>query len=205
MTGLTAKGAATRARIIAGAAELIREYGVAGITLDDVRAHTATSKSQIFHYFPEGREELLLEVARHEAGRVLDDQRPHLDELTSMGAWRRWRDVVVERYRTQGPRCPLHALTSHLGASTPGAQAVVRELMRDWERPLREGLATMRARGDLPADLDVDRRAQAILAAVQGGVQLLMATGSSQHLESALDLALAGLGESGHSVVTEVP
>ncbi len=57
---LTAKGAATRRRIVEGAAEEIREHGVSTTTLDDIRARTLTSKGQLFHYFPGGREELLL-------------------------------------------------------------------------------------------------------------------------------------------------
>ncbi len=50
---LTAKGTATRARIVEGAAQLIRERGVANVSLDDIRAVTSTSKSQLFHYFPD--------------------------------------------------------------------------------------------------------------------------------------------------------
>src|SRR5258708_3677311 len=49
---LTAKGEATRRRIIEGAAAEIRDRGVAATTLDDIREHTQTSKSQLFHYFP---------------------------------------------------------------------------------------------------------------------------------------------------------
>jgi AcrR family transcriptional regulator len=192
MAGLTAKGAATRARLVAGAAELIREAGVA-VTLDEVRARTSTSKSQIFHYFPHGREELLLAVAQHEAERVLDDQRPHLDRLTTWSAWQQWRDVVVARYKSQGPQCPLHALTAHLGAGTPGAQAVINQLLGDWERPLRDGLTQMQLDGLLAPDLDADTYGRAVLSAVQGGVQILMATGSSQHLENALDITLDAL------------
>ena len=176
--------------MVSGAAELIRENGVAGTTLDDVRARTGTSKSQIFHYFPDGREELLLAVAQHEATRVLDDQRPHLDRLSTWAEWSAWRDVVVARYRRQGPQCPLHALTSHIGSGTPGARAVVQQLMSDWERPLRDGIVSMQTSGELDADLVADQYARAILASVQGGVQILMATGSSEHLENALDLVL---------------
>jgi AcrR family transcriptional regulator len=192
MTGLTMKGTATRARLVAGAAELIREEGVA-VTLDEVRARTGTSKGQIFHYFPRGREELLLAVAQHEADRVLEDQRPHLDRLTTWSAWQQWRDVVVARYKAQGPQCPLHTLTAHLGAGTPGAHAVVNQLLHDWQRPLNDGLTQMQSDGVLSPDLDVDKYAAAILAAVQGGVQILMATGNSQHLENALDVTLNAL------------
>ena len=88
-TGKTARGMATRQRIVEGAAAEIRERGVAMTTLDDVRARTGTSKSQLFHYFPGGKEELLLAVARYEADRVLTDQQPQLGELTSWPAWPR--------------------------------------------------------------------------------------------------------------------
>ncbi|HEX2401894.1 MAG TPA: helix-turn-helix domain-containing protein, partial [Mycobacterium sp.] len=75
---LTQKGRATRQRIIEGAAAEIREHGVAVATLDDIRARTQTSKSQLFHYFPDGKDQLLLAVAEHEAQMVLDDQQPYL-------------------------------------------------------------------------------------------------------------------------------
>ena len=77
--GLTTKGAATRQRIIEGAAAEIRERGVEVTTLDDVLARTHTSKSQLFHYFPQGKDALLLAVARYEADRVLIDQQPQLE------------------------------------------------------------------------------------------------------------------------------
>lgn len=97
---LTPKGAATRQRIVEGAAAEIREHGVT-VTLDDIRVRTGTSKSQLFHYFPDGREQLLLAVAHYEADRVLSDQQPQLGDLTSWAAWLGWRDAVVARYREQ--------------------------------------------------------------------------------------------------------
>src|SRR5439155_1699789 len=47
----TAKGRATRERILQAAAELIAEKGAAGMSLDDVRARTGASRSQLYHYF----------------------------------------------------------------------------------------------------------------------------------------------------------
>src|SRR6201999_4244812 len=128
----TRKGATTRRRIIVGAAQEIRANGVAATTLDDILARTRTSKSQLFHYFPGGREELLLAVAQHEADLVLSEQQPYLGELTSWAAWQRWRDVVVELYRRQARFCPITGLTYELGRSSPGAQAVTTALMRQW-------------------------------------------------------------------------
>ncbi|WP_327045396.1 TetR/AcrR family transcriptional regulator [Microbispora sp. NBC_01189] len=193
MRTLTRKGAATRQRILEGAAALIRENGVADTTLDDVLAGTATSKSQLFHYFPGGREELLLAVARLEADRVLEDQRPQLGDLTSWPAWQAWRDKVVDRYRRQGRLCPLNSVTSHLGSRTPGAQAVVTELMRSWQAELAAGVRHMRDAGEIGPDVDPDRAAAALLAGIQGGVLIQMSTGETTHLEAALDMGLAHL------------
>jgi AcrR family transcriptional regulator len=194
---LTAKGEATRQRIVEGAAAEIREHGVATTTLDDVRMRTGTSKSQLFHYFPGGKEELLLAVARYEADQVLTDQEPELSCLTSWRAWQSWRDVVVERYRRQGQRCPLNVLVSQLGRSTPGAQAVVTELLRKWQGEIATGIREMQRQGKVSTKLDADRTAAALLAGIQGGVVVMLSTGQTTHLEAALDLGIQHLRISG--------
>jgi AcrR family transcriptional regulator len=187
---LTARGAATRARIVEGAAALIRERGIAAVAMDDIRAVTSTSKSQLFHYFPGGRTELLAAVAQHEADRVLDDQRPAIDDLSTWESWQAWQALVVERYTLQGEHCPLAALTSELGKSSPEAREIVRDLMDRWQALLAAGVRTVR-----PDARDADEAAGIILAALQGGVVLLMNTGSARYLETALAAATERLLE----------
>jgi AcrR family transcriptional regulator len=194
---LTPKGAATRQRIIEGAAAEIRERGVAVTTLDDIRARTGTSKSQLFHYFPDGREELLLAVARHEADQVLAVQQPQLGELTSWAAWRRWRDTVVSHYRGRGQHCPLNVLISQLGRATPGAQAVVSEMLRRWQDEIEAGVRHMQTAGEVTPALDAGRAAAALLAGLQGGVVVMLSTGRIDHLEAALDVGIENLRASG--------
>ncbi|MEU7136025.1 TetR/AcrR family transcriptional regulator [Streptomyces sp. NPDC046261] len=195
---LTRKGAATRQRIVEGAAGQIREQGVFSLRLEDVMARTATSKSQLFHYFPGGKDELLLAVARHEAARVMDDQQPELGSLTSWTAWYQWRDKVVARYREQGTDCPLHAALSQLGTASDAARTVAGELLAQWQQQLAAGIRHMRDSGETAPHLDADREAAALLAGIQGGVLILLTTGSTAHLEAALDLGLAHLGAPGH-------
>jgi AcrR family transcriptional regulator len=190
---LTAKGQATRQRIIEGAAAEIREHGLANATLDDIRARTQTSKSQLFHYFPDGKEQLLLAVAEHEAQTVLDDQQPHLGELTSWAAWQRWRDAVVDRYRQQGQHCPLGVLMTEIGHATPGAQAVTAALMRRWHDEIAAGVRHMQMQDKISAHLDADRVAASLLSGIQGGVAVLLATGDLSYLESALDVGIESL------------
>jgi AcrR family transcriptional regulator len=183
---LTAKGRATKQRIIAGAAQYLLSDDPGEVTLDDIRAITGTSKSQIFHYFPAGKEELLLEVARHESQRVLDDQQPHLGSLTSWAAWSRWRDAVVARYRAQGRNCPLGALMAQVG-STKGAAEVVATLLAQWQAHVSQGITAMQAAGLVRRELNPDRVSAAFIAGIQGGVQVLRSTGSTWHLEATLD------------------
>jgi AcrR family transcriptional regulator len=194
---LTAKGRATRDRIVEGAAEVLREQGVGAATLEDVMARTRSSKSQLFHYFPDGKDQLLLAVARFEADRVLADQQPYLGRLDSWEAWQAWRDVVVERYEAQGEHCPLGSLFQQVGRTTPGARAIVVELLRSWQASLAAGIRAMQAGGLLPADLDIEERAAALLAGIQGGVAILLATGRSAHLRAALDQGIAALRAAG--------
>ena len=190
---LTPKGQATRARIIEGAAEALREQGVGFATLDDMRNRSGTSKSQLFHYFPDGKDQLLLAVAQHEADRVLDDQQPHLGCLDSWQAWYRWRDAVVRRYEDQGDQCPMGSLLQHIGRSTPGARAIVLELMRQWQQSLAAGIQALHDRGLIGTQVDVDQAAAALLAGIQGGVSLLLSTGQSVHLRAALDFGITQL------------
>ncbi|HET6504272.1 MAG TPA: TetR/AcrR family transcriptional regulator [Amycolatopsis sp.] len=187
---LTRKGAATRRRIIDAAAAEIRARGVTATTLDDICRRSGTGKSQLFHYFPDGKEQLLLAVAQWEADRVIEDQQPHLEQLTSWTEWQEWRDAVVARYRQQGVHCPLGVLITEVGRHTPAAQAVTRQLLEQWQRHIRTGIERMRESGEISRDIDPVRTAGALIAAIQGGVTILMSTGSAEHLESALDLCI---------------
>jgi len=192
---LTAKGLATRQRIIDGAAAYLRSSDPGTATLDDIRGVTRTSKSQLFHYFPGGKEELFLEVARAEAGRVLEDQQPHLDALDSWAAWERWRRAVIARYRAQGPNCPLAALMNQLG-TVPGASEVSTVLLKQWQDRVEAGIRTMQAKGEVGTAINARRTAAAFIAGIQGGVIVLRTTGSTEHLESIFAVLLSHLRSS---------
>lgn len=130
---------------------------------------------------------------QYEADQVLEDQQPYLGCLDSWDAWQHWRDVVVDRYEEQGDQCPLGSLFLHLGRSTPGARAIVIELMHRWQASLAAGIRALQAAGHLPADLDVEHRAAALLAGIQGGVSILQSTGRPDHLRAALDQGIDDL------------
>ncbi len=189
---LTRKGLETRARIVVGAAEEVRAHGVDDTRLEDVMARVGVSKGQLFHYFPSGKDELLLAVAHHEADQVLSDQ-PLLGDLTSWDTWHVWRDQLIARYVRQGTNCPLGGLLGQPGRRAPEAQAVIIDLMRRWEAALTDGIRHMQSIGEMSVRVDAAEAGAALLAGIQGGVLLLLATGEVSHLEAAVDVALAGL------------
>ena len=80
---ITERGRLTRQRIIEATGEQILASGIGGTTLDTVRAATLTSKSQLFHYFPGGKAELVREVAAWEGRQLLEAQEPEIHDLWS--------------------------------------------------------------------------------------------------------------------------
>src|SRR6201992_4121233 len=95
---LTRRGQQTRTRIVAAAAELMFETGVAETTLEDIRAAAGVSGSQVYHYF-EDKQALVRAVIDYQTDVVLDAQGDHLDRLDTVGGLRAWRDFLVEHQR----------------------------------------------------------------------------------------------------------
>lgn len=191
---LTPKGQATRDRIVAVAADLMFDSGVAGTSLDDVRQATGTSKSQLYHYFRD-KAELVRAVIVRTTERVIDGQQPVIVALDSWEALERWRELVVERQRRRGCRggCPLGSLASELVEGDEGARVELVRSFELWESYLVAGLVAMRDRGELRSEADPTTLALATMASLQGGLLLTQTTRSTRPLEVALDSALAHL------------
>src|SRR6201986_860779 len=95
---LTPKGASTRARIVEEAAALIHERGVAGTTLEDVKAAADVSGSQLYHYFPD-KDELVQAVIDYHADAIVSRNRQALGSADGVKAWRKM--VIAAARRTQ--------------------------------------------------------------------------------------------------------
>jgi AcrR family transcriptional regulator len=186
---LTKKGQKTRARIVESAADLVLARGVGGTSLDDICAGTSTSRSQLFHYFPAGKGELVGALAALQAERVLDAQRPWLDTLDTWEAWEHWRDAVLAHYGSQ-PHwgCPIGALSAEYVA-----RDAVRAHMERWRAFLRDGIERMRATSLLREDTDPEELSLAVFAALHGGLLLTQTMESLDPLRAAIDGALAAL------------
>ena len=187
---LTARGVATRARIVDAATDLIYTHGVEGTSLDDVMAVCGVSKSQLYHYFAD-KDALVLEVIARQTKRVLDAQQPHLGSLDSLPALMAWRDAIVRLNKVaRGRGCPLGSLANELANESEPARKRLADSFAIWHERIEMGLAKMHERGDLAASADPHKLALALLSAVQGGLLLAKTTHSSRPLEIALDMAI---------------
>ena len=186
----TARGRKTRERIIATAAELIHERGVAQTSLEDVIESAGVSKSQLYLYF-EGRDELLREIVSFNAALVLGAQEPHLNALDSWKAIRAWLHALVQLQVDGGARggCPIGSLVGQLAETNEQTRNVLADAFARWEEPLRRGLQSMQVRGKLDRRADLERLATATLATIQGGLVLTQSRRDPSQLAIAVEAA----------------
>jgi TetR/AcrR family transcriptional repressor of nem operon len=186
---LTPKGEQTRARIVDAAAGLVHERGVAGTTLDDVRATAAVSGSQLSHYFA-GKDELVQAVIGHQAAIIAGNQEQA--DLGTTEGMKAWRDMVIAAARSTGGKggCPLGSLGSQLAETDPGARALIADSFARWAGAIADGLRASQTAGHLPPGTSPDNLAVTLLAALQGGLLMAQVQRDTGPLETALDTIL---------------
>ena len=186
----TAKGRATRARIVQVAAALMFERGVAGTSTEDIRDAADVSNSQLYYYFAD-KKDLIRAVIMYQTEQVLAVQR--LSPLDSFEALQAWRDLLIDLQVQRDCRggCPIGSLVSELADIDEAARAALVTGFARWESAIRDGLVAMRERGDLRDDADPDRLALATLGALQGGLLLTHTRRDITPLRVGLDAALA--------------
>ncbi|MEV4571320.1 TetR/AcrR family transcriptional regulator [Nonomuraea sp. NPDC049419] len=189
---LTARGAKTRARIVAAAAELMYVKGVGDTTLDDVLAASGVSKSQLYHHF-DGKESLVRAVIDHVGERVIQRERDALAHVSTIPGLRRWRDALVQnnalRHGAYG--CALGTLASEVSDQDELARRALVHLFSEWQELLAGVLRRLQDKGTLPAGAPVDQLATGLIAAVQGGYMLAQTARDVTPMATSIDMALA--------------
>ncbi|MCK1641615.1 TetR/AcrR family transcriptional regulator [Bradyrhizobium sp. 157] len=195
----------TRAKMVAGAADLMSRRGVNATSMREVVRHSGTPRGSIGHHFPRGKQQLI-EDALVFAGKQVSGPLGHLVQSRGAIAGLRtfialWRQTL-ERTKFQAG-CPVLAVaveqyvndaTEKDGEPDEAAQRHLLDLadgvFADWQRIMftalrREGVAPARAR----------RLAALVIASVEGTVAMCRAARSAQPLDDVrqeLELVLAG-------------
>ena len=194
----------TRAKMVAGAADLMSRRGVNATSMREVVRHTGTPRGSIGHHFPRGKQQLI-EDALVFAGKQVSGPLEHLTQSRGAVAGLRtfialWRQTL-ERTKYQAG-CPVLAVsveqyvndaTEKDGDPDEAAQQHLLDLANgvfaDWQRIMfaalrREGVTAARAR----------RLAALVVASTEGTVAMCRAARSAQPLDDVrqeLELVLA--------------
>jgi AcrR family transcriptional regulator len=198
----------TRAKMVAGAADLMSRRGVNATSLREVVRHTGTPRGSISHHFPRGKLQLI-EDAIVFAGAQVSGPLEHLTRERGAIAGLRafialWRQTL-ERTKFQAG-CPVLAMAVEQYAneamdgekSDEAAQQHLLDLadgvFADWQRIM---IAALRSDGVAPTR--ARRLAALVVASVEGTVAMCRAARSAQplddvrqELELVLSAAIAG-------------
>jgi AcrR family transcriptional regulator len=186
---LTAKGNATRSRILETTVDLLVEGGRENVGLDAVLRATSISKSQLFHYFPGGKEELLRTATGRQMERALTSEVSAPGLLDSWEAWRAWIDLVIRLHLEQADNdsCQVAALAARSADLDLECRRLVGVGFEQWIQQIDLSLQSMQAKGLLRRGLNTRELASAVLASLEGGAVIDKATGSRDHLRYALE------------------
>jgi TetR/AcrR family transcriptional regulator, lmrAB and yxaGH operons repressor len=80
--GPAAKRLGTRDKMLVSAAEVMRERGAAGVTIDAVLARSGAPRGSVYHHFPNGRNQILTEALRYSG----DSITATIDDAVNRGA-----------------------------------------------------------------------------------------------------------------------
>ncbi len=141
-----------RDRILEGAAQCFRRFGVAKTTLEDIAEEAGTSRATIYRTIPGGRDEIVLTVLLTESQSNLEPIRDELKELPTFEAQLVEGLARVVELSREDPQLALLFTSETVMTSVvlPGAWHAVLAATAVFIRPLTE---RARARGELRTNL----------------------------------------------------
>jgi AcrR family transcriptional regulator len=175
---LTAKGRATRDRIIDCAMELMLSEGFSGLSIDNVRKAASVSGSQMTHYFAD-KNSLLRAIVCRRTKVLLDFHRqPALRDLDTFEDFERWAELTMRfgRRKTRVTAIPpFGPLVGELSKCDTKTRDLLAEGYLEWSDLLTAGLQRMKDRGELVAEANPEQLAFVLMSAHQGGDVLSLA------------------------------
>ena len=183
----------TRAKMVAGAADLMSRRGVNATSMREVVRHTGTPRGSIGHHFPGGKQQLI-EDALAFAGRQVSGPLRHLTQKRgAIGGLQAfislWRQTLETTKFQAG--CPVLAVaveqfvsdaTDNAGAPDQAAQRLLLDLadgvFADWQKIM---VTALRHEGVMP--LRARRLAALVVASMEGTVAMCRAARSAQPLD----------------------
>lgn len=158
--------------MLIGAAEVLRERGAAGVTIDEVLHRSGAPRGSVYYHFPEGRSQIVAEALQY-AGESITEL---IDEAAANGGKYLvdhfvdfWDRVLAESDFTAG--CPVVAAA--IGSSEDGPQltSVAGAIFGHWRDALTRAFVVDGCEESEAASLAITA-----VAALEGAVVLCRAT-----------------------------
>lgn len=168
MTKRPAKRGSTRSSMLLSAAEVMRERGAAGVTIDEVLVRSGAPRGSVYYHFPEGRNQILAEALRW-AGDVITDS---IDKAVDRGALalvrgfaEYWERTLRESDFSAG--CPVVAAA--IGSTEDETQlgAIASDIFSRWRDALTRAFVS-----DGFDHADAESLAVTCIASLEGAVVL---------------------------------
>ena len=80
----------TRTKMLVSAAQVMRERGAAGVTIDEVLARSGAPRGSVYYHFPDGRNQILTEALRYSGDSITS----MIDDAAGWGAKALLREFV---------------------------------------------------------------------------------------------------------------
>ena len=164
----TNKRGATRDRMVRSAARVLRERGAAGVTIDEVLTRSGAPRGSVYHHFPDGRSQLLLEALQFAGDAItalIDDAAARGGVALVHGFVEFWDNTLAESDFTAG--CPVVAAAVGSADEAPALIPVAGQIFDRWREALSRAFV---AEGF--DDADAVSLAVTCLAALEGAVVL---------------------------------
>ena len=131
------KRGSTRTKMLVSAAEVMRERGAAGVTIDEVLTRSGAPRGSVYHHFPEGRNQILTEALRY-AGEaitaVIDDAAQNGGMFLVRQFVDFWEELLAQSDFTAG--CPVVAAAIGSGDDEPQLTSVAGSIFSHWRDAL---------------------------------------------------------------------
>lgn len=194
MTITTARGQATRRRLVEAAARLMHVNGVAATSVDDVLEAAGAGKSQFYHAF-ESKDALVAAVLDFQAASGEEEQAALFQAHPGWEGIRAWFDAILaaqKRARYAGG-CPVGSMAAEMADRDPALRARLRDAFQRKRNAVHRHLAALQDAGGLRADADTDALATFVMATLQGGLLLGSTYKDGAPLRHAIEAACAHL------------
>ncbi|MBJ7332557.1 MAG: TetR/AcrR family transcriptional regulator [Solirubrobacteraceae bacterium] len=169
----------SRTKMVESAAALLRERGLSGTSFRDVIAHSGAPRGSIYHHFPEGKSQLVVEAVEMSGGWVGDAIQQLNETNDPVATLQLFLSVWAETLQASDYRagCPIVAVSVEANDDEPQLTDAAAQVFRRWTRELSAGLHAAGVEADRAT-----RVATLIVAGIEGAVVLCRAERSTQPL-----------------------